>query len=358
MDSILYMMHIDWNWIKQRPQFIAEGLSKKYKVNVIYKHTYRKNGYQKEKNSLDNITLNEVYSFPNRLNKYGLFNHLNTELFKQKVKQIIKKDKPKCIYITAPALYKAIPQEYKGKIIYDCMDDHLALEANGNFNDYSVKYENKLLHRADNIIITSNHLKKTIISRYGKDLQKKIVIIRNGFAGEIINNKKQIIRKPYKFVYFGTISHWIDFSLLEKSLRDFPEIEYNFYGPVDKSVNVPQNPRIKFLGTIEHKELYKKAASCKALIMPFKLNDIVESVDPVKLYEYINFDKNILTIKYSEIERFKQFVYFYSSYDEYKAKLQEILKENNVKYNSIDRIKFLKNNSWSSRVDKIIKIIG
>ena len=46
MKTILYLMHIDWNWIKQRPQYIAEGLSKKYRVIVMYKHTYNNVGYQ------------------------------------------------------------------------------------------------------------------------------------------------------------------------------------------------------------------------------------------------------------------------------------------------------------------------
>ena len=34
----------------------------------------------------------------------------------------------------------------------------------------------------------------------------------------------------------------------------------------------------------------------------FKLNDIVEAVDPVKLYEYINFNKNIMP-KYKQTFR-------------------------------------------------------
>ncbi len=56
--------------------------------------------------------------------------------------------------------------------------------------------------------------------------------------------------------------------------------------------------------------------------MPFKLNDIVEAVDPVKLYEYINFNKDILTISYKEIERFSKFTYSYDGYDEFKSQLK------------------------------------
>jgi hypothetical protein len=29
-------MHVDWHWIKQRPHFLAEGLSAHYEVDVRY----------------------------------------------------------------------------------------------------------------------------------------------------------------------------------------------------------------------------------------------------------------------------------------------------------------------------------
>ena len=36
MKKILYLMGIDWYWIKQRPQIIAEMLNKDYDVTVAY----------------------------------------------------------------------------------------------------------------------------------------------------------------------------------------------------------------------------------------------------------------------------------------------------------------------------------
>ena len=82
---------------------------------------------------------------------------------------------------------------------------------------------------------------------------------------------------------------------------------------------------MEFMGTVEHNKLYSAVKDSTALIMPFKVNKIIESVDPVKLYEYINFNKNILTIKYNEINRFDKFVYFYSDYTEYKKQLEKLL---------------------------------
>ena len=35
--KILYLMHIPWGWIKQRPHFLAELLSIDFDVDVFYK---------------------------------------------------------------------------------------------------------------------------------------------------------------------------------------------------------------------------------------------------------------------------------------------------------------------------------
>ena len=40
--KMLYIMHIDWNWIKQRPQFLVEELSQYYDVTVVYTYGYNR----------------------------------------------------------------------------------------------------------------------------------------------------------------------------------------------------------------------------------------------------------------------------------------------------------------------------
>lgn len=354
-DSILYLIHINWQWIIQRPQFIAEGLACKYKVYVVYRHSYKTKGYQSKREKIKNLYFNEIYGLPNRLNKYDFFNRINLWLFKRKIKEIIKKHSPKCIYITGPSLYQAIPKNYSGKVIYDCMDDHLALH--NDPHDYEVRDEKRLIKRANNIIVTSQNLENVILKRYSSRYKNKIFLVRNGFAGPILGRNDNKIQQSTKITYFGTVSHWLDFSILQQSLKDFPKIEYDIYGPVDNHLVVPKNSRIRFLGTVEHDELNQIAKQSIALIMPFKVNKIIKSVDPVKLYEYINFNKNIIAVKYPEIERFNDFVYFYNGYFEYKKQLTHILNNPSLKYSQQQRKDFLRQNSWNSRVNKIIDII-
>ena len=364
MDHILYLMHIDWNWIKQRPQFIAEGLSKKYKVDVVYKYSYRNKNYQQNENELKNVTLNKIFSFPNKLAKLRVISEINTLIFRHKVKKIMKATKPKYVYITSPLLLKMLPSGFDANVIYDCMDDHYALESHPEIKAEIKENEEKLVNLAKYIFVSSMHLQEILLKRYKVNNKEKIYLIRNGFKGPILNlNRSSVFPSStvFKIAYFGTISSWFDFDLINQSLKDFNNIEYELIGPIDKNRNfiIPQNKRIKLLGTVEHNKLYSKIKDCNALIMPFKLNDIIKSVDPVKLYEYINFDKNIVTVRYKEIQRFNDFVYFYNNYSEFKRILNKLMKnENAVKYNKQMRHLFLRENTWEARISQINHILS
>jgi sulfatase maturation enzyme AslB (radical SAM superfamily) len=88
--------------------------------------------------------------------------------------------------------------------------------------------------------------------------------------------------------------------------------------------------------------------------MPFKINDLILSVDPVKLYEYVNFNKNIITVHYEEIERFHEFVHFYNDTEEYLSVIKELKGNNTLKYSNEQRQKFLVENTWNKRVEQIL----
>ena len=59
------------------------------------------------------------------------------------------------------------------------------------------------------------------------------------------------------------------------------------------NTEVPKHRRIHWKGVIEHNKLWENVKEMDALIMPFKVNDIIRDVDPVKLYEYISMGKKL-----------------------------------------------------------------
>jgi len=90
---------------------------------------------------------------------------------------------------------------------------------------------------------------------------------------------------------------------------------------------------------------------------PFEVNDIVRSVDPVKLYEYIWLGKPILCVRYPEIERFDPFVLFYRTQEEYKQQLEAVMAKEKIKYSNEQAACFLAENNWEKRAEQAAAFI-
>lgn len=355
MDKMLYLMNVDWNWIKQRPHFLAEELSKYYDVTIINQRRYSKKGFQNRK--LDGKIV-QINTIP-RIDRYRFLKKINILIKRRCLSKLLKNQDIKYIYTTFPEQVDWIPDNYKGKIIYDCMDDHIGLTRNNDKKKEIKTKENKLINKADYIFISSKYLYDILNKRYEQMQYKKCEIIRNGFGGEILEtNNIHKKNMNIKIAYFGTISDWFDFNVIEKSLNDFNNIEYLLMGPLHNGVKIPPNSRIKYLGTVEHSELFEKTSEAGAFIMPFLLDESIMAVDPVKLYEYINFDRNIICINYPEVSRFNNFVYFYKDYDEFKMCIKNICENTKTKYSMKERIDFLKENAWVNRGEKIRAILS
>ena len=345
---ILYVMHLDWSWIKQRPQFIEEGLENEFNVYVLCIRGYRIKKY------IDKDNMSVFYRFP-FISRYPQLWKINHFRLKHFINKHILQFNPDIIYVSSPDFIEGIPLSYKGKIVYDCMDDMIAF-AFPHIKEVMLRYEQTLIKRADAVIVSSAKLKSVLGERNPK-FASKMHIIRNGFDGNVVVPEQASKNRLYTFCYFGTISHWFDFEILVKSLEDFPDIQYLLIGPKNPRVTIPKHDRIIHISSVEHGELFEKTKNADAVIMPFIINDIVLAVDPVKLYEYINFNKNILCVEYPEVKRFEPFVFFYRDYESYCVRIEEMKKLKEPKFSNEKRLEFLSLNTWDQRVKTVISLL-
>lgn len=345
------MMSIDWYWIKQRPQILAEKLSGDYEITVVYyKEIFQKQTLRKEKDELkDSVSIPAI---PYR-DKNRVFYWIQKCMFYKIMKSVQKYD---IVWVGHPLLFKYLPDSYKGKVVYDCMDNHRALCFDERISQSIQTAEYELVQRADVILVSSRRLLEMIENLGGKS---KTRLIRNGFDFEKVHCLKTPEKKKcYCIGYFGTIAEWMDFTLLLESLSCFPDLEYWLWGPVSH-VQVPKHQRLRLMGVAEHRELWNKIKEMDALIMPFQVNDIIRDVDPVKLYEYISMGKPIITVYYEEIERFAPYVFFYQDKENYKQLLTKLMEDGfQMKGTEQQRKTFLENNTWECRYKEISQILG
>lgn len=348
--KLLYIMSVDWNWIFQRPHIVALHLQEEYDVTVLLARDIRKLFTKTPKNAPKHkITWlvpfqerNPVMAFISKI-----LNHHLTRWMKQF----------DLIWVGYPLHYRYVPKDFKGKLIYDCMDNHEAMLKYEKMRDRVTKLEKQLVKDCDRLLVSGSKLLEKMACGQ-EEIVNKTTILRNGTKmGVLREPRAPKIKDEYKLGYFGTIAEWFDFDLLANSLQSFPKVAYHLIGPVDR-VTVPNNDRIIAEGIVPHDKLLAATENYDCLLMPFKLNDIVLYVDPVKLYEYISMGKCIIAVRYPEIERFEPFVYMYESREEYEALLSGLMAEGfPPKYNAAMQESFLQENTWEHRFETVDKVL-
>lgn len=351
MKRIVYFCPVDWRWIKQRPQFLAEGLQKYGNVTAIYPWKNRRKDLQNKAPST--VKLQPYFTLPSLGGRVPLMDRVNRLLSRVQISLMIGPEKPDILWLTMPWQIELTPARLECPIIYDCMDDYVAIHMQEGCQTKIQEQERELIQRASLIFVSSQHLLTLLEERYCVE-PGKLYLLRNGYSAEWPKCSQQETRpgERLKIGYFGTIGRWFDFETVLESLSACENVEYHLYGPTEDGVVIPRHERIAVHGVVEHHQIPVCAVALDALVMPFVPDEIVQSVDPVKLYEYVHLNKHILCIRYPEIERFEPFVEFYDAKEAYIKQLRRLLNEKpEVKYTPQQAEAFLKENSWAMRAE-------
>lgn len=350
----MYIMNVDWDWIKQRPHFIAQYLSRTHDVVVLYPFAWRR--AHLAKNDREGAKLYPFFRLPFG-GRFVFIAKLNALLFRIMAKLFLKWYRPDVVWISSPELFEYLPKHFPARLIYDCMDDVLAFPANALRRDILAANENELIAVCSHVFCSSGNLRNKLIKRAGH--AEKYTIVRNAFepsAFSKLNVSAEIKKeKTYVLGYVGTISSWLDFEALIRIVREFTPLEIHLLGPMENvGMPLPQHERIKYLGAVRHGDIQARVCGVDALMMPFHVTELIQSVDPVKLYEYVFFDKPIVSVRYPEIERFSDFVDFYANHDELVGIIDRYLNDGfKKKYSNEARDRFITANTWAQRVVSI-----
>lgn len=358
MKKILYVSHIPWSWIKQRPHFIAAGISELNEV--VFVNPKKCFSTVKDLNQTDspNFKLANVYVLP--LSRYFIVSLFNSWIISLYV--FLVKHKYDIIWYTCPSNF--VKTKTDVKVIYDCMDDMLEFKQSYKKTKWIFKKESALVNSSDLVVCSSDYLKSILNKRY-RVCESKIQVVNNAISETLLSNIsvlpdelfEKMDSKYLKFIYIGTISSWFDFELIIESLERFDNIEYLLFGPSD--IVIPRHDRIRHLGLVEHRYLISLMSFSDALVMPFIVNDLIKSVNPVKLYEYVYSYKPTLVIEYGETAKFENYVFLYKDKFEYLKLVESVvLSSCKMKKNIQNHHCFSKLNTWNSRLCVINALIA
>ncbi|GHU02617.1 hypothetical protein FACS1894147_04870 [Spirochaetia bacterium] len=221
-------------------------------------------------------------------------------------------------------------------------------------------YERELIRMANFVIFSAKYLQKVVQKRIDFDFHS--IVLNNAIhipkysAHHDKTNVSQIIDELIKngkrnIVYIGAISEWFDYDVIKKTAEKNPAVVFHLFGPVD--VDFPPVKNIIFWGKLKHDDIFPVMEVSDALIMPFKLNKLILSVNPIKLYEYIYSGKAVIAIRYDETRYFEDFVYLYEAGDENSLLEMVTLLEKNgyaAKKSIAECREFAEANTWEKRI--------
>lgn len=357
---IAYFMHVDWRWIKQRPHFLAEYLALRHDIRVFYRLSPNRVRLPQQRSTVARYPL---LPLPWNAPFASLFAHTQQRW----VARANLGRRPNLLWLTHPSLLTVIPHHWHDiPVVYDCMDDVLEFSASEDRRRSLASLERQLVRRSAHIFCSSVYLVQTITSRYGDDCASRTTVVHNAVSDAFLRKAGALSTQSFprscehgtSLAYAGTIDSWLDVDSLNALLSSHPSLTVHLIGPLATHL-AKSHPHLHYHGPAEHDVLADMLARFDAYVMPFSITPLIRSVDPVKLYEYIALGKPILCPWYAGLERFSEFVYFYSSRQELHSLVARLITgELAAKGTPRRRHDFLASNTWACRTAAIEHLLS
>jgi glycosyltransferase involved in cell wall biosynthesis len=284
---------------------------------------------------------------------------LNVSLLISDLKHLTSRmgiDKP-VIMTLNPYSHRLVKKAHKSLAIYDCVDDWPA------FSDDSEKVwkkERKLIEVSDAVLATSSrilskrkaHAKRIFLVSNAADFEHFQAAMTDSVsvAPELAKMDKPIIG------YIGALYRWVDFGLIAYLARRNPSWNIVLIGPTRPDLRLTvEEPNVHFLGEKPYEQIPTYLKGIDVCAIPFKVNEITLSVDPVKIYEYLAAGKPVVSVSLPELEKFRGKVRIAKDYNDFERLIVEALKRDDSLKS--ERMDLARQNTWEQRAVQISQII-
>jgi teichuronic acid biosynthesis glycosyltransferase TuaH len=288
---------------------------------------------------------------------YRILLRFNERRIASKIKKILKFNNiTDFIYINSfkfhyPNLGRLLNPVLK---IYQCVDPLII--------DYDKKHgevsERQIVLDSDIVICTSKQL-----------YREKVKVNKNTFfipnAADIDHSSKamdpklkihsNIIDIPKPIIgYFGHIERRIDFNLLKSVVVENPDKSFVFAGPVSEEFIPPDfktHKNVYFTGRVPYAEMPAIIKGFDIAIIPFKKDDVSDTIFPLKLFEYLGAGKPVITTDFNlDLKEFTgDTVSYCGDADSFSDAIRFYLKNDNPQLKR-ERLSIAELNTWHNRI--------
>lgn len=227
------------------------------------------------------------------------------------------------------------------------------------FNDVPFLMEYKVrdvLRRVDFVFVTSRPLLRLV-----KQLREdNVFYLPNGVDYEHIAHWKgredplNYIPKP-RAIYVGAVKDWLDVDLIKFAAEELRTVHFVIIGPIETDVKpLLKLSNVHFLGPRSYSSLPSYLHNADVGIIPFRKSELTDSINPIKLWEYMAAGLPVVSVGLEEIRSFDLPVYLTSTEYEFTEAILEALS----KGKNLDLQKIAEENSWERRFKFVSDILN
>ena len=158
-----------------------------------------------------------------------------------------------------------------------------------------------------------------------------------------------------RVVYAGALAPWVHFALMAEVATRMPDVSFVWIGPGQLPHSCVR-PNVRHIGARPYAFLPGYLQHCDVGVIPFDRDGhktLVDSVHPLKLYDYLAAGLPVVATPWAELQRIKPPIRFARTADEFVAALHFSFRRERYTYPA-----FLDNASWAARVDGLLAAIA
>lgn len=254
-------------------------------------------------------------------------------------------DRPDLAWLTNPVYEPLVRLLSPRCLAMRVADDHTAFK---NVPDAIAELEERGLASADVVFAVSSGLAERLAERL-----PNVVHLPNGvdfdhFAGaRPVPDDLAAIPGP-RVLYVGAMEYWFDAALVAECARRMPDASFVLIGPTAGEVTSFEGlANVHLLGPRPYAELPAYLQHCDAGIVPFVRDRMVDSIHPIKVYEYLAAGLPVVAIRWTELERMAAPVTL-AERAEFAAALESVLGTAPAEGRA-ERMAYAQGNSWQQR---------
>jgi glycosyltransferase involved in cell wall biosynthesis len=243
-------------------------------------------------------------------------------------------------------------------LVYHCVDEFS--EFTGTDKSALLELERQLLTKSHCVIVSSDrlyhkkrpHNANTYLVTHGVDVShfRKACDPQTEVPRELATLRTPVIG------FFGLIADWVDLDLIRFLAQSRPEWSFVMIGKASTDTRSLDGIRnIHLLGPKPYSELPGYAKRFDAAILPFVVNELTLSANPLKVREYLAAGLPVVSTAIPEVEKLSDLLHIGRDHADFLGKLQSIIDSGRVGPEiSISRQMDVE--SWDEKVEQLSRI--